>query len=202
MGSEAARGRTDHAGTHRSASVRQVGHFAKEFKKNMERHMLHAVASIAGRGLISNRLPERRGGLPRFTLVVERAPEGARRCGKCASVGTRIACDPPTRIGRDWTQCRPGLDVVVGLRPYKGAVRPVLRALVQLEADGEVHAQVVYLSEPLDPDYPSGPWLLHKRSEDADCGFAFPEQVEIVADCPLPPQCFEVAPLANKIVRK
>ena len=107
-----------------------------------------------------------------------------------------------TRIGRDWTQCRPGLDVVVGLRPFKGAVRPVLRVLVQLEADGEVHAQVVYLSEPLDPDYPSGPWLLNKRSEDADCGFTFPEQVEIVADGPLPPQCFEIAPLANKIVRK
>jgi hypothetical protein len=164
--------------------------------------MLQAVASIVGRGLISSRLTERRSGLPRFTLVVERAPEGARRCAKCASVGARIACDPPTKIGGDWTQCRPGLDVVVGLRPLKGAVRPVLRVLVQLEADGEVHAQVVYVSEPLDPDYPSGPWLLNKRSEDADCGFTFPEQVEIVADGPLPPQCFQAAPLADRIVRK
>ncbi len=47
------------------ATVRQVGRFAKEFKRKMERHMLQAVASIAGRGSISSCLTERRGGLPR-----------------------------------------------------------------------------------------------------------------------------------------
>jgi hypothetical protein len=126
MGSEAASSRTGHAGTHRPATEGRMANCRGAYLI-MERRMPSAVAPHNGHGSFTVNPFERRVSLPQFTLVVERAQEGARRCGLCASVGSRIVCDPSPRIGRDWTQSRPGLDVVVGLRSVKGAIRPVLR---------------------------------------------------------------------------
>lgn len=78
------------------------------------------------------------------------------------------------------------MDLVVSLLVREPGTDPRLRAMILVEKQARVHARAVYFSEPLNAELLEGPWLLKLTTEESECDFEFPEQVEIVSSGKLP----------------
>jgi hypothetical protein len=114
-------------------------------------------------------------------LTIERAPQGGRRCRPCAAVCGRYYCQPSAAVRREWRHTEAGMDLIVSLLQREPDTDPRLRALILVEKDGRLHARAVYSSEPISSGLLEGPWLLKLISEESECDFVFPGQVEIVS---------------------
>jgi hypothetical protein len=78
------------------------------------------------------------------------------------------------------------MDLIVSLFQRDPGTDPRLRALVLVEKEGRLHARAVYSSEPLSTGLLEGPWMLKLASEESECDFVFPGQVEVVSIAKLP----------------
>jgi hypothetical protein len=114
-------------------------------------------------------------------LTIERAPQGGRRCRPCAAVCGRYYCQPSAAVRREWRHTEAGMDLIVSLLQREPGTEPRLRALILVEKEGYLHARAVYSSEPLSTGLLEGPWFLKLISEESECDFVFPGQVEIVS---------------------
>ena len=124
--------------------------------------------------------------VPHLELTIERAPEGSRRCRPCAAVCGRYYCQPSAAVRREWRHTEAGMDLIVSLIRREPGTDPRLRALILVEKEGRLHGRAAYSSEPLSTGLLEGPWLLKLISEESECDFVFPGQVEIVASGTLP----------------
>ena len=119
--------------------------------------------------------------VPHLEVVVERALQGSRRCRQCAAVHGQYTCIPSAAVRNEWRHSASALDLIVHLVTCQPACGPHLQAMILVKDGSRSHARVVYSGEPLTMELQGGPWTLKLISENTECDFAFPGQVEIVS---------------------
>ena len=119
-------------------------------------------------------------------MLVERLPQGARRCRQCAAVHGRYTCIPSAAVQNEWRHRSDQMDLFVHLLSCncRGGAR--LQAMIVLENANKLHARSVYSCELLASELYPGPWTLGLQSEEAECDFLFPAEVEIISSVALP----------------
>ena len=114
-------------------------------------------------------------------VAVERAIQGARRCRRCAAVHGRYVCIPSSAVRNEWRHRDGGLELIVHLLTCQTDGDPRLQAMILVKNGSQSHARAVYAGELLTPDLPNGPWTLKLISEESECDFVFPGQLEVVS---------------------
>ena len=116
--------------------------------------------------------------VPLLELAVELAPQGSRRCRRCAAVHGQYVCVASPAVRNEWRHSDTGVELIVHLLTCQSG-GPRLQAMILVNKGSRWHARAVYSCELWTTELQDGPWPLNLISETSDCGFVFPGQVEI-----------------------
>jgi hypothetical protein len=153
--------------------------------------MKDALVDCVGRPIAQNKRDEwnqrhQLPSVPYLELDVERAPQGARRCRRCAAVHGRYVCVSSAAVRNEWRHSGLGIELIVHLRTCRPDARPRLVAMIVLESEGRPHARATYACELAAATFHDGPWKPKLIFEQSECDFVFPGQVEVVVGDKLP----------------
>jgi hypothetical protein len=119
-------------------------------------------------------------------VSIERAIQGARLCRRCAVVHGRYLCIRSSAVRNEWRHSDTGVELIVNLLTCQADGAPRLQAMILVKNGSQSHARAVYACELLTPELPNGPWTLKLISEESECDFVFPGQLEVVSSGKLP----------------
>jgi hypothetical protein len=119
-------------------------------------------------------------------LTIERALQGSRRCRRCAAVHGRYVCIPSVIVPNEWHHSDTGVELIVRLLTCQRGSGPRLQATILVDKGSALHARADYCGERLTGDLEDGPWTLKLISEESECDFVYPGQVEVFSSGKLP----------------
>jgi hypothetical protein len=119
-------------------------------------------------------------------VTVERAIQGARRCRRCAAVYGRYVCIPSAAVRNEWRHSDSGVELIVHLLTCHAGGTTRLQTMIHVKNGSQSHARAVYAGDLLTAELPNGPWTLKLISEESECDFVFPGQLEVVSSGKLP----------------
>ena len=118
---------------------------------------------------------------PHLELDVECAMQGSRRCRRCAAVHGRYVCVRSAAVRNEWRHSATDLELIVHLLTCQEGSGPHLQAMIRVERGNRMHARAIYSCELLTGEPQDSPWTLKLISEQSECDFVFPGQVEVVS---------------------